>query len=363
MKDSSESRTAYFNASGDTTGKDMKKERSTIHDIAKKLNITASTVSRALNDHPRISAETKKAVIRVAQRLNYQPNNIAAALRNGKSNIIGIIVPSADRSFFSSIIRGIEEVANKARYNVMIGQSYDSYEKEVATVETLLNARVDGIIVSHAKETMNFDHFLKVKQRGIPLIFFDRSNDDLAISHVVVDDYLGAFKATEHLVQQGCRRIAHFTSSHKISIYRERLRGYRDALLRNGLDYNEKFVVEGKLQLEDGREAMAKLLDLKLRPDGVFSASALGAVGALQILKERGIKVPAQVAVAGFTNEPFTSFTDPSLTTVDQHSEPIGNAAAEIFLQEIADKSQKFIPQKVVLQPELIIRDSSKRKK
>jgi LacI family transcriptional regulator len=341
----------------------MKTEKATIHDIARKLNITASTVSRALNDHPRISIETKKAVIKVARKLNYQPNNIAAALRNGRSNIIGIIVPTADRSFFSSVVRGIEEIANKSRYNVMICQTYDNYEKEVATVEALLNARVDGIIASHGKETENFDHFLKVKERGIPLILFDRSNDELEVSHVVIDDYLGAYKATEHLIQQGCKRIAHFTNNRKISIFKERLRGYRDALLDYELEFNENLVVESNLQLEDGRKSMEKLLKLKQLPDAIFSASALGAVGAMQVLKERNMKIPQQVALVAFSNELFTSFTEPSLTAVDQHSLRLGNAAAEIFLEEIAVGHKKFIPQKVVLKPELIIRDSSRKKK
>lgn len=341
----------------------MKNEKVTIHDIARKLNITASTVSRALKDHPRISAETKKAVLKAAQKLNYQPNHIAAALRNGRSNIIGIIVPTAYRSFFSSVIRGIEEIANNAKYNVMICQTYDNYEKEVASVDALLNARVDGIIASHGKETLNFDHFLKARERGIPLIFFDRSNDELEISHVVIDDFLGAYKATEHLIQQGCKRIAHFTNIRKISIFRERLRGYREALISNSLEYNPSFVVESNLQLEDGRTSMEKLLKLKQIPDAVFSASALGAVGAMQVLKERNFKIPQDVALVGFSNELFTSFTEPSLTTVDQHSLRIGNAAAEIFLEEISVGRDKFIPQKVVLKPELIIRDSSRRKK
>jgi LacI family transcriptional regulator len=340
----------------------MKKEKATIHDIARKLNITASTVSRALKDHPRISTETKKAVLKAAQKLNYQPNNIAAALRNGKSNIIGIIVPTADRTFFSSVVRGIEEIANKSKYNVMICQTYDSYEKEVATVEALLNARVDGIIASHGKETENFDHFKKVKEKGIPLILFDRSNDELEVSHVVIDDFLGSYKATEHLIQQGCKRIAHFTNTRKISIFRERLRGYREALLDNGLPYDETLVVASNLQLEDGRNSMLQLLKLKDLPDAVFSASAYGAMGAMQVLKEKGYKIPAQIALVAFSNEPFTSFTEPGLTTVDQHSMRMGNAAAEIFLEEVASQNKKFIPQKIVLKPELIIRQSSLRK-
>jgi LacI family transcriptional regulator len=341
----------------------MKKEKATIHDIARKLNITASTVSRALKDHPRISAETKKAVQKAAQKLNYQPNNIAAALRNGKSNIIGIIVPTADRTFFSSVVRGIEEIANTAKYNVMICQTYDNFEKEVSTVEALLNARVDGIIVSHGKETQNFDHFLKVKERGIPIILFDRSNDELEVSNVVIDDFLGAYKATEHLIQQGCKRIAHFTNARKISIFKERLRGYREALLDNGLKFDESLVVDSNLQLEDGRNSMEQLLKRKDIPDGVFSSSAYGILGAMQVLKEKGFKVPEDVALVGFSNEPFTSFTEPPLSTIDQHPMRMGNAAAEIFLEEIAVKDKKFIPQKIVLKPELIIRQSSLRKK
>jgi LacI family transcriptional regulator len=339
------------------------KKKYTIHDIAKKLNITASTVSRALNDHPRISEATKKAVQKTALKLNYQPNNIAAALRNGRSNIIGIIVPTVDRNFFASIVRGIEEIANASKYNVMICQTYDNYEKEVATVEALLNARVDGIIVSHAKETKDFDHFLKVKEKGIPVILFDRSNDELEVSQVVIDDYLGAYKATEHLIQQGCKRIAHFTSSLRISIFKERLRGYREALLANGFQYDDALVVESMLQLEDGRSSMQHLLSLHNPPDGVFSASAYGIMGALQVLKEKNIKVPQDVALIGFTNEPFTSFSEPALSTVDHHNLRMGNAAAAIFLEEISDEEKKFIPQKIVLKPELIIRQSSLRKK
>ena len=337
--------------------------KTTIHDIARKLNVTASTVSRALKDHPRISQETKKAVLKVARKLNYQPNHIAAALRNGKSNIIGIIVPTADRSFFSSVIRGIEEIANQSRYNVMICQTYDSYEKEVQTVEALLNARVDGILASHGKETVNFDHFQKVKRKGIPLVMFDRSSDECEASNVVIDDYLGGYKATEHLIHQGCIRIAHFTSPRKISIFKERLRGYREALENHGIPYHESLVVQSNLQLEDGRESMLKLLKLKKLPDAVFSASAYGAMGALQVLKEKKLRVPQDVALVAFSNEPFTSFTEPALTTVDQHPMRMGNAAAEIFLEERAALNKKFIPQKIVLKPELIIRGSSLRKK
>ena len=324
------------------------KKKYTIHDIAKKLNITASTVSRALNDHPRISDATKKAVQKAALKLNYQPNNIAAALRNGRSNIIGIIVPTVDRSFFASIVRGIEEIANASKYNVMICQSYDNYEKEVATVEALLNARVDGIIASHAKETKDFSHFLKVREKGLPVILIDRSTDDVEVSQVVVDDFLAAYKATEHLIQQGCKRIAHFTNIVKINIYKERLRGYKEALSVYGLPYDESLVVESNLQLEDGRNSMLKLLSLPQLPDGVFSTSAYGIMGALQVLKEKGIKVPQEIALIGFTNEPLHLFRNLRYPRLINTAMRMGNAAAEIFLEEIADEEKKFIPQKIV---------------
>ena len=335
----------------------------TIHDIAKELNITASTVSRALKDHPRISETTKKAVLKVAKKLNYQPNHLAAALRNGKSKIIGIIVPTIDRSFFGSIIRGFEEVANKAHYNVLICQSHDNYESEVATVEALLNSRVDGIIASFAKGTENFDHYSKAKTSGIPVVLFDRANADLDVSHVVIDNHLGGYKAVEHLIQQGCKRIAHITSNKKISIYKERLRGYREALENHGIPFEKELVVEGDLQFEDGRIAMEKLLSLNPIPDAVFSASAYGAVGAMEVLKERGISVPDQVCIVGFDNEAFTRFSEPAVSTVDQQSRQIGIAAAEIFLEQINLKNEKFVPKKIVLTPELIIRKSSLRKK
>lgn len=337
--------------------------KTTIHDIARKLNITASTVSRALKDHPRISAETKKAVQKVAMKMNYQPNHIAAALRKGRSNIIGIIVPTADRSFFSSVIRGIEEIANQSRYNVMICQTYDIYQKEVDTVEALLNARVDGIIASHGKETISFDHFQKVRNKGTPLVLFDRVTDEVEVSNVMIDDFLGGFKATEHLIQQGCTRIAHFTNTRKIGIYKERLRGYREALEKYGLPFDESLVVESNMQLEGGRSSMQKLIESNNLPDAVFSASAYGAMGAMQILKERNMRVPEDVALVAFSNEPFTSFTEPALTTVDQHPTRMGNAAAEIFLHEIAAGAKKYIPQKIVLKPELIIRASSLKKR
>ena len=338
------------------------KSKVTIHDIAEKLNITASTVSRALNNNPRISELTKKAVLKTAKQLNYQPNNIAAALRHGKSHIIGIIVPTADRAFFSSVVRGIEDMANNLNYKVIICQSYDNYEKEIQTIDALLSARVDGIIASIGKNTENFDHFKRVQAEGIPLVLFDRTTDALEVSQVMIDDYLGAYKVVEHLIQQGCKRIAHFTSPKKVSIFKERLRGYMDALSDYGIPYDEELVVKSNLQLEDGRVSMEQLLKLKDRPDAVFSASDYGAMGAMQVLKENKYKIPQEVALAGFSNDPFTSFTDPALTTVDQFSMTMGKKTAEIFFEQLKSGEKEAVPQKIVLKPELIIRASSLRR-
>ena len=335
------------------------KGKTTIRHIAEELNVTPSTVSRALSNHPRISESTKKAVLAVAARLNYQPNSLAAALRHGRSHIIGIIVPTADRAFFASVVRGVEEISNKAGYKVIICQSYDNHEKEVQAVETLLNAQVDGIIISYAKATPDFEHLRRVQEKNVPLILFDRTTKDLNVNQVVIDDYLGAYKTVEHLIQQGCKRIAHFTSSLQVSIYKERFRGYKDALEAYNIPYDEKIVVESNLQLEDGRASMERLLKLKPIPDAVFSASDYGAMGAMQVLKENGIKIPDQIALAGFSNEPFTSFTDPPLTTVDQLSIAMGNLTAEVFFEQIADKHKKVLPQTITLKPELIIRESS----
>lgn len=338
----------------------LKNQRPTLYDIARELNLTASTVSRALKDHPSISDRTKRSVLRMCKKLGYQPDRIAAALRNGKSKIIGVIVPVADRNFFASVVRGIEERANQAQYQVIICQTYEDPLKEEAAIEALLNTRVDGIIASLSKRTEHFNHYTKVRIKGIPLILFDRANDSLGVSHVVIDDYSASYNAVKHLVDQGCRRIAHFTNVEKINIYVERLRGYKAALQDLGIPFDDSLVVESDLQLEDGRKSMKHLLTLGAIPDGIFSSSDLGAVGALQVLKENRIRVPGQVALVGFSNEPFTMFCDPPLTTIDQQCKQMGNTASEMFLEEVQRADHvRFVPRKVVLMPELVIRQSS----
>lgn len=339
----------------------MSDKKATVHDIALKLGITASTVSRALNDHPRISAATKKLVLKTAKEVNYQPNHIAAALRMGKSRLIGVIVPTANRNFFSSVVRGIDEIADSLGYRVILCQSYENYEKEVQTINALLSARVDGIIVSIAKNTEKFDHFQRVIDKGIPLVLFDRITDQIEVNQVVIDDYWASYKAVEHLIAQGYWKIAHFTSPRKINIYKERLRGYMDALTEHGLSVDPHLIVESNMQLEDGQQSARHLLDKAVEFDAIFSAADYAAMGALQVLKEKNISVPQQVGIVGFGNEPFTSFTDPPLSTVDQTSIAMGHVTAELFFELLKAEPKKFIPQKSVLKPELIIRASSIR--
>ncbi|WP_439481399.1 LacI family DNA-binding transcriptional regulator [Cyclobacterium plantarum] len=338
-----------------------KKEKITIHDIALEVGVTASTVSRALNNHPRISATTKKMVLDAAKAINYKPNRIAAALRHGKSKLIGIIVPTINRNFFSSIVRGIEEHANALDYKVMISQFYDDYKKEVATIEALLDARVDGIMVSLGKNTHNFNHFESVLQKGIPLVFFDRTTDKLNVNQVIINDYLSAYQATNHLIEQGYRHIAHFTSHMKIRIYQERLRGYEQALLDNGINFDPRLVVESNMQLDGGQKSTHRLLDNNLGFDAIFSASDYAIVGALQELKRINVKIPQEVGLVGFSNEPFTAFTEPTLSTVDQKAIDMGQSAAALFF-EMVNADQRNKPKvKKVLDANLIIRASSKR--
>ena len=262
----------------------------TITDIARELNITAATVSRALNDHPAIKEATKKAVKEAAKKLNYQPNKLASSLRLGKSNIIGVIIPSAEINFFGSVVHGIEKVANENDYNVLIYQTNELYEYEKKGVQTFLRSQVDGVLASISKDTINLDHYLEIKKRGVPLILFDRVSDALDVSSVVVNDYVGAFEATRHLIKQGCRRIAHIGGQQHVTIFNQRLKGYIDALNVHNIPVNDDLIVYGKVSIESGKECMKKLLEEEDLPDAVFAVEDYTALGAMQAIKAAGKK-------------------------------------------------------------------------
>ena len=334
----------------------------TIHDIARLLNISASTVSRALNDHPRISKKTKEKVRQMAGELNYQPNLVASNLRSGKSKIIGILVPRINRYFFSNVIGGIEEVASSAGYKIMIMQSDESYKKEIESIYALLNARVDGILVSISIETRKFDHFDLIRKRGLPLIFFDRSINNSDFSNVGINDFSGGLKAVQHLISQGCRRIAHLAGPEHINIYYNRKKGFEKAHEEAGLPIDSGLVVKDAVTWDKGKEACEYLINLKNPPDAIFAASDFSAVGAMVCLKENGLKIPEDVAVVGYANEPFNAWLEPGLTSVDQHSNEIGKNAARLFLNEVGRLPEDSKSTQIILEPELIIRKSSVKK-
>lgn len=339
--------------------KKLENKKTTIKDIANVLKLTPSAVSKALNNHPRISDKTKLAVQKVAKSLNYQPNHLASALRKGKSNLVGVIIPRANSSFFSAVLQSLENILNEKGYNVIVSQTYESYEKECKSIDALLFTQVDGIIASLANETVDFLHYEKIKEKGVPLILFDRGEDDIGVDYVGIDDYKSSHLIIDHLVAQKCKRIAHIGGFWHTRIYKNRTRGYRDALEKHGLSVVPELEEACDLRIEDGRRIMEKFLMLPERPDAIYAAGDYGALGALQVLQEHKIKVPEEIAIVGFSNEPFTSLVTPAISTINQHSKEIGKLAAEAFLARIKNPQSSL--NKVILNSELIVRASSEK--
>lgn len=338
-------------------------EKITIYDIAKKLNITAATVSRALNNNPRISDATRKLVLETAASMGYKQNKLALALKSGKSNLVGVIVPYIDRSFFASIIRGIEEALNPEGYNVIICQTHETEEKEIETVNTLLNAQVDGILMSVSKSSQDTAHFKYILDKKVPLVFFDRRKDVKGVSSVTIDDFEGAYQATKHLIAEGCTKIAHLSGDWSLEIYKKRFEGYKQALQDHGLEFNEDYLLLVKSDTEAGRNAVQTLMKLSEKPDAIFSSSDFVALGAIQELQEMGVKVPEEFCVVGFSNEPFTQFMELSISSVDQAPHEMGKMAAKVFLDQVTGVGKVKIEQKVELTPHLIVRKSSLKSK
>ncbi|GAA3943412.1 LacI family DNA-binding transcriptional regulator [Hymenobacter algoricola] len=336
--------------------------RASISDLAAQLNLSVSTVSRALSNNSRISEATKKRVWDKARELHYQPNHLAAALRKGRSNTLGIVIPHIDGQFFALVVKGIETLANQAGFNLMICQSNEKVEQERKNIEALLNAQVDGILVSISLYTQDFQHLEEVRRRGIPLVFFDRIMESPLTSAVVLDDYQGGYDAVSHLIEQGCQRIAHLGGPQHLNICRNRYQGYADALQKHGYALNPALVHFSDLSMQDGREGMQALLRQVPILDGVFACNDLALVGAMQMVKQQGLRIPQDVALAGFSNELFDSLTEPMLTSVDQRCEEMGKTAVQLLLDMIAAGDQEIAPRHVVLQPTLLIRGSSQRK-
>jgi len=266
-------------------------------------------------------------------------------------------VPYADRIFFSSVIRGIEEEVKKSGYNVIICQSYEQVKNEVDDVNALLSAQVAGIIISLSRETDSVDHLQKVIGKGKPLILFDRTSDLISTSSIVIDDYQGAYTAVSHLIQNGYRKIAFFSGNRKVSIFKERFRGYRAALEDNNIPLNNDHIMEVPSDVEQGKLVTENLMSLDDKPDAIFSSSDFSALGAIKWLTHNNFRVPEDVGVIGFGNDPFTQYLEPTMTSVDQKSKEMGKTVAQVFLEQINDNQQ--IHRKVLLTPELTVRTSS----
>lgn len=336
----------------------MKSNQVTIKDIARILGISVSTVSRALKNHPDISEETKVAVNDLAVRLNYQPNAIALSLRQSRSYTIGVIIPEIVHYFFSSVISGVEDVAYDAGFTVMMCQSNEKYDREVANARMLLAHRVDGILVSISKETVDFSHLRMLQEGKIPLVFFDRIVPEIVADQVIIDDEEAAFKATSHLIQKGRKRIAHFAGPGNLLIGRDRKNGYIRALQEAGLQVDPDLIMEAD-SFEKAYIAVNKLLESGKIPDGIFTTNDLTAIGAIQALKKKGITIPQQIAVVGFSDGHFSGITDPALTSVDQHGYEMGTTATRILLDRLLKPSAQYVPQKKILTADLVVRGSS----
>jgi LacI family transcriptional regulator len=335
------------------------KKKYTISDIARELNTTSSTISRALQDNPRISLKMRQAAQALAKQHNYEPDFRASSLRKGNRSTIGVLLPKIDRDYFATVLSGIDEVATPAGYSVIICQSFESWEKEKQLLKNLMHGRVDGIISSISIETHDFSHFEQVLAKGLPLVFFDRVIESLKTNKVMVDDYVGATLAMEHLIQNGCRSIAHFSGPQHVNVYRERTRGYFDVLRKYNIEPDEQLIFHDAITREEGCRAMQQILKLDKRPDAVFSSGDYSALGAILCAREAGVKIPQEMAFTGFANEPWDSFIDPPLTSIDQHAYETGKQAANLLIQQIESRDEVFVPRTVTLNPELIIRKSS----
>lgn len=337
----------------------MKKNKVTIHDIAKILNIDSSTVSRALNDSPRVTKATKEKIIAKAEELGYQRNQLASSLRKNKTNTIGVVVPRISRHFFSSAISGIEETAYKLGYKVIICQSLEQIERERDIVETLLAHRVDGLLISISMETQDYNHLSQLKKVKTPHVFFDRHCNIADNSNVLIDDFQAGYDATEHLISNGFTSIAHFSGPPELEIYKNRLSGYKAALKHYKIKFNNKLVLNSRLMPQDGITCIKKILSLPIQVDAVFSGNDVAAISAIQYMKSEGLKIPDDMAFVGFSNEPMASFIDPPLTTINQSGTEIGKTAANLLFKQINNKKSGIVNKTITLKPNLIERKSS----
>jgi len=335
----------------------------TIYDIAKVLGLSPATVSRGLKDHPAINIKTRRRIMDMAKEMGYRSNSFASNLRMQKTHTIGIIVHELKSQFISSVLAGIEKVTTEAGYDLIIGHSSEAARKEAANVHNLFHKRVDGLIASLAFDTKEMDHFDPFVQKGIPIVFFDRVEDFSYGTRVIIDNVKAGYEATAHLAAQGCRRIAHVTASLARNVYAGRLKGYQQALSDYGLPYDTSLLMINDLSESAAVRAAKQVLAMETRPDGFFITNDFFAAVFLQTLKEGGVRIPEEIAIVGFNNDAISKIIQPKLSTINYPGEEMGEQAARSLLEQLAGLSSARTTDTIIIRSELIIRESSLRRK
>ncbi len=339
----------------------MKNGNVTIKDIARELNISISTVSRAIANNPVVKPETRLAVQKLAEKYNYTPNLTALSLKNSKTRTIGVIIPQLVHEFFASVIRGIEDFAYSNEYSVIICSSHNSYEREVIDSKTLINGRVDGLLACVTKDTIDFEHFHQFARRRIPMVFFDCICDEIDSPRVIIDDFDAGYKATQHLIDQGCTRIAYLGGPPSLIINQERFHGYQQALEKAGLTYEKEWVLHtsGGEDFEEGQALSEKLVNKRVI-DGLFATTDMLGISAMKKIKQAGLKIPEDVAVIGFSNWAISSIYEPAMSTISQPGYEMGYKAAELLIEQANNKGAE-INKTHVLSTEVVVRESTLR--
>lgn len=339
------------------------KKEVTIYDIAQELELSSATVSRGLKNHPRIKLETRRKIQEIAHKLGYRPNTFASGLGRKNTNTIGVIVHRLNSNFITSVIAGIEKITSETGYDIIIAHSSESFAKESANALNLFHKRVDGLIASLSFDTEGLDHFKPFEEKGIPIVFFDRVEENSTTTKVVIDNYKCGYQATQHLIEQGCKRIVLITASLKRNVYSQRFRGYKDALYDNNLPFSEDRVLIKDLTEKCGEEAAYQVLKMDPLPDGVFITNDISAAVCMQTLKKNGIRVPEDIAVMGFNNDAIAKLIEPKLSTIDYPGRDMGEIAARNLISHMEGLSNLKQTQTIIIRSDLVIRQSSLRKK
>lgn len=330
----------------------------TIKDIAKKLNISIATVSRAFNDKSDIKIDTKNKILQTAKEMGYRPNPMAKKLIQKRSLTIGIVIPEFLNSFFPEVIIGAQEILSEKGYQVIITQSNNNFETELKNIKALEDNMVDGIIISQTSETENVNYYQNLINSGFPIVFFNRVCESITSSKVLFNDYKWAFFATEHLINQGYRNIYHLKGRESLSLTKDRLKGFVDAHLKHKLSVSKEQIIPTGFCLEDGKKAAQEIIKKGNLPDAIFASNDRTAIGAMQVFKKNGFKIPDDIAFVGFTESIIGSIFDPPLTSVLQPTTEIGRQAALLLIDQIENPST-FKPQTIILNGQLNIRESS----